>query len=109
MEGYAWTLKVCQACNGTGTVTDDPPSEASRILEECKLGLEELGLGRRLAGCSLTTDHDAPHGLFIFAPILMILMLAYLILRRPAAKWNSASFSHRDLPASTERSAAKYH
>merc|ERR1711900_91699 len=64
---------------------------------------------RRLAACSLTTDHDTPHGLFIFVPILMILMPIYLILRKPAAKWNSASSSHRDLPASTERTAAKYH
>merc|ERR1711964_636715 len=47
---------------------------------------------------SLPTDHDAPHGLFIFVPILMFLILIYLILRKPAAKWNSVSSSRTDRP-----------
>jgi len=59
---------------------------------------------RRLAACSLTTDHDAPHGLFIFVPILMILMLVYVILRKSAQKWNSIRSSQTDLPATRERS-----
>merc|ERR1711900_67554 len=58
---------------------------------------------RRLAACSLTTDHDAPHG-FIFVPILMILMLVYVILRKSAQKWNSIRSSQTDLPATRERS-----
>jgi len=52
---------------------------------------------RRLA------DIEAPHGLFIFAPILMFLMLIYLILRKPAAKWNSMSSSTKDLSVTTEK------
>merc|ERR1711964_238226 len=57
---------------------------------------------RRLA------DLEAPHGLFIFAPILMLLMLVYLLLRKPAAKWNSTSSSRSDHSATTEKSSAKY-
>jgi len=62
----------------------------------------DLDFRRRLA------DIEAPHGLFIFAPILMFLMLVYLILRKPAAKWNSASSSRSDHSASTEKTSAKY-
>jgi len=58
-------------------------------------------IGRRLA------DREAPHGLFMFAPILMLLMLIYLILRKPAAKWNSTSYTSRDLSNTTEKSTAK--
>jgi len=64
---------------------------------------------RRLVGCSLATDHDAPHGLFIFVPILMILMLIYLILGKPGKKRNSVSSSHRDLPAIRGKSTRQYY
>merc|ERR1711964_463054 len=38
--------------------------------------------GRRLAGCSVLSDHDAPSDWFLFAPILLILMLVFFIHRR---------------------------
>jgi len=53
---------------------------------------------RRLA------DLNAPNGLFAFVPILMILMLVYVILRKSAQKWNSIRSSQTDLPATRERS-----
>merc|ERR1711964_942219 len=67
-----------------------------------KKAVKEATTNRRLA------DLEAPHGLFIFAPILMLLMLVYLLLRKPAAKWNSTSSSSKDLSASTEKTSAKY-
>jgi len=38
---------------------------------------------RRLAACSLATDHDAPHGLYILVPIAVILILVVLMLGKP--------------------------
>merc|ERR1711964_820950 len=71
---------------------------------QCSLeaGFKKADNRRRLA------DLEAPHGLFIFAPILMLLMLIYLILRKPAAKWNSTSSSRSDISATTEKPSAKY-
>merc|ERR1711964_697088 len=44
---------------------------------------------RRLAGSSLCTDEDAPHGMFIFVPILMILMLVLFMYRKPVLNYLS--------------------
>merc|ERR1711964_55892 len=49
--------------------------------------------GRRLVGCGLSNDHDAPHGLFILAPILMIMMLVFFMYRNPIQKYFSGSNS----------------
>jgi len=38
---------------------------------------------RSLAGCGLSDDLDAPHGMFILAPILIILMLVLFIFPKP--------------------------
>merc|ERR1711964_882485 len=66
---------------------------------QCSLedGFKKADTNRRLA------DLEAPHGLFIFAPILMLLMLIYLVLRKPAAKWNSTSSSSKNLSNTTEK------
>merc|ERR1711964_34703 len=52
----------------------------------------------------LAEDINAPHGMFVFVPILMILMLVYFVLRKSVQKWNSARSSRSDLPATRERS-----
>merc|ERR1711964_480090 len=49
--------------------------------------------GRRLVGCGLSNDHDAPHGLFILAPILMILMMVFFMYRKPIQNSFSGSRS----------------
>merc|ERR1711964_194634 len=47
------------------------------------------GYVRRLVGSSLCTDEDAPHGMFIFVPILMILMLVLFMYRKPVLNYLS--------------------
>merc|ERR1711900_123487 len=55
------------------------------LMERCLTGLstsDDPSL-RRLAGCEISNDQDASHGIFILAPILMILMLVLFMYRRP--------------------------
>merc|ERR1712096_309431 len=89
-----WVLASLKARESMDTIQGD-----QNLLVD---GFKKSDTRRRLA------DLEAPHGLFIFAPILMLLMLIYLILRKPAAKWNSTSSSRSDHSATTEKSSAKY-
>merc|ERR1711964_138713 len=46
------------------------------------------GTRRRLAMCSLCSDHDAPSDVFAVAPFLLVLILMYFIFRRSAKAFN---------------------
>merc|ERR1711964_182258 len=48
-------------------------------------------LPRRLAGCSVLSDHDAPSDFFILAPLLLILMLVFFMYRKPIQNYFSGS------------------
>merc|ERR1711964_201580 len=54
---------------------------------------------RRLVGSALCTDEDVPHGMFIFAPILLILMLVLFMYRKPVQAFfaDKASASYKGL------------
>jgi len=110
----------CSACGGTGKrkVTICAGSLSRKDVEKRKgysTGIyleayrelwgqrdnDDLWERRRLAGCGLSNDHEAPHGLFILAPILMILMMVYFMYRKPLVEIkNYLSGSRSEKPSS---------
>merc|ERR1711964_431959 len=59
--------------------------EAKRELERLRIDKQQPKTQhRRLAMCSLCSDHDAPSDIFALAPFLLILMLTFFVFRRQA-------------------------
>jgi len=77
--GVGWKIfgeKQCPACGGSGT-DDHWNSQQSSSSDWNRHDNRRLA-----ASCSVLSDHDAPHGLFILVPILLILILTYFFLRK---------------------------
>merc|ERR1711964_769282 len=74
-KNYALQKQLMKSCN------DPSPLRQSlvKMYEDQYTGLER----RRLAGCELSNDVDAPHGMFLLVPLLMILMLVFFLYRKP--------------------------
>lgn len=83
-----------------------PKLESHESMQNESAALREMS--RRLAD-----DHDAPHGVFVLLPVLMILMLVFIICRKHAKQWlsptgPSSSTNVKSIRDNREKSAMRH-
>merc|ERR1711964_599333 len=83
--GKAMTAKMNEWAAQGSDPTSDLLARARSIADLFQLRT------RRLAACSVMSDHDA--NLFVFAPFLLILMLVFYMYRKPIQNYFSESRS----------------